>query len=281
MPVAEPPGDVGASGKRPAGERVEHEQLAHAVVGVLRSVLGDALVGAYLHGSAVLGGLRPTSDLDVLALVDRPTTGEERSAIVRELLQISGRNATRGPARPVELTLVQHSQLRPWHPAPIVELVYGEWLRVPLERGEIPEPAPMSDLAPEVTLVLAGNRALFGPPPAELIDPVPQRDLRRAVTAGIPRLVADLESDQRNVLLTLARILATLETDEIMAKDDAAELVAHRLTPGSRDLLLAARQMYLEGVTDEAAGPAWAETKTTARDAATELISEIAGFETD
>jgi Domain of unknown function (DUF4111) len=139
----------------------------------------------------------------------------------------------------------------------------------------------MPDLAPEVTLVLAGNRALFGPPPAELIDPVPQGDLRRAVVAGIPSLLADLEGDQRNVLLTLARILATLEMDQILPKADAAELVAHRLSPASRDLLLTARQMYLDGISDEAAGAAWAETKTLARDAATELISEIAGFESD
>ena len=217
----------------------------------------------------------------MLALVDRPTTGEERSAIVRGLLEISGRKARRGPARPVELTLIQQSQLWPWHPGPIVELLYGEWLRAQLERGEIPEPGPMPDLAPEVRLALTANRVLFGPPPSEVIDPIPQGDLRRAAIAGIPSLVADLESDQRNVLLTLARILATLETDELMAKDDAAELVAHRLTPGSRELLLTARQMYLEGVSDEAAGRAWAETKDAARAAATELISEIAGFETD
>lgn len=261
--------------------RAEHEQLAQSVVGILQGALGDALTGSYLHGSAVQGGLRPTSDLDVLALVNRPTTGEERSAIVRGLLEISGRRASRGPARPVELTLVQQSQLKPWHPSPVVELLYGEWLRTELEHGEIPEPRSMPDLAPEVTLALAGNRALFGPPPRELIDPVPRVDLRRAVVAGIPSLLADLDSDRRNVLLTLARILATLETDEILPKDEAAELVAHRLSPASRELLLTAREMYNEGVSDEAAGPAWADTAAAGRDAATELISEIAGFETD
>jgi hypothetical protein len=238
-------------------------------------------VGAYLHGSAGLGQMRPTSDLDILAIVDRPTTGDERRAIVDGLLQVSGRNAPRGPARPIELTLVQQGQLKPWHPAPVVDLVYGEWLRTSLDSGDIAEPRAVPDLAPEIMLALTGNRTLFGPPPREVLDPVPRRDLRRAVVAGIPGLLADLERDQRNVLLTLARILATLETDEILPKDEAAELVAHRLSPGSRELLLTARQMYLEGVGDEAAGAVWAASRPAALEAATELISEIAGFETD
>lgn len=238
------------------------------------------MIGAYLHGSAVLGGLRPASDVDVLAVIDRPTTHDERRAIVDRLFDISGRRARLGPARPVELTIVQQAEVRPWRYAPVVELLYGEWLRTQLEQGEIPEPAAMADLAPEITLTLAGNRPLFGPPPSEVMDPVPEADLRRAIVAGIPSLLADLESDTRNVLLTLARILATLEMGEIMTKDAAAELVAHRLPHGpARETLLAARQMYLQGVNDEDAGAAWGAAKPAASEAAARLVSEIAGFD--
>jgi hypothetical protein len=218
----------------------------------------------------------------VLAVIDRPTTAEERRSIVNRLLEISGARATRGPARPVELTVVQQSQVRPWQPSPVVELVYGEWLRDAFARGEIPDVGPMPDLAPEVVLALRGNRALAGPPPAEVLDAVPPAALRRAVVAGVPQLLSDLAGDQRNVLLTLARIVATLETDEILPKDAAAELVAHRLPPGpTRDVLLIARQMYLDGVNDEAAGAAWADSKPTAQAAASQLVGEIASFEPD
>ena len=41
------------------------------VLGALRDVLGPALIGAYLHGSAVLGGLHAQSDIDVLAVSAR------------------------------------------------------------------------------------------------------------------------------------------------------------------------------------------------------------------
>ena len=249
---------------------------------ICEQVLDDALIGAYLHGSAVLGGLRPTSDLDVLAVVDRPTTAEERRMIVERLFEISGRRAARGPARPVELTVVEQSELRPWRAAPVVDLLYGEWLREDLKRGDVLEPQPTPDLAPEIVLTLAGNRALFGPPPAEVIDPVPADGLRRAVVAGTPKLVAELEGDMRNVLLTLARIVATLETGEILPKDAAVELVAHRLSAGpQRDVLLLARDMYLQGINDDDAGAGWADLLPTARDVATELVSQIAAYEVD
>lgn len=226
------------------------------------------------------GTLRPTSDLDILAVVGRATTADERRAIVQRLLQVSGNAAAGGPARPVELTIVRQSEVRPWRPGPVVDLVYGEWLRPAFEKGEIPEPRSMPDLAPEIALALAGDRVIFGPPPAEVLDPVPRDDLRRSVVAGVPSLLSDLAGDQRNVLLTLARIVATLETDEILPKDEAAELIAHRLPPGPlRDIVLVARQMYLDGVSDEQAGADWKNLQPVALEAATALVSEIASFD--
>ncbi|HET9853026.1 MAG TPA: aminoglycoside adenylyltransferase domain-containing protein [Candidatus Limnocylindrales bacterium] len=237
----------------------EDAQLAGTVVAILLEVFGGgakgddevgrrgAVVGVYLHGSAVLGGLRPSSDLDILAVVDRPTTADERRSVVNALLEISGRRAYRGPARPVELTIVTAQEVRPWRHGPIVELLYGEWLRDAFERGEVPTPASMPDLGPEIALALRGNWALVGPPPALILDDVPAADLRRAIVAGVPSLLADLESDTRNVLLTFARIWFTLETGIIGSKDEAAAWALERLPDDHEGVLNRARELYLDG----------------------------------
>ena len=237
---------------------------------VLQDVLGAAVVGAYLHGSAVRGGLRGSSDLDVLAVVDRPTTDRERRAVVARLLEISGRRASRGPARPVELTIVQAAQLRPWAPPPIVDLLYGEWLRDDFERGAVPPPGPMPDLGPEIALTLQGDSALFGPPPADLLDPLPPADLRRSVVSGVPSLLADLETDTRNVLLTFARIWFTLETGIIGSKDEAAAWAGPRLPEAHRAVLARARELYLDGLDD-----VWTDAMPAAVAAADHMLSEI------
>lgn len=243
---------------------------ARAVVGILHEELGDAVVGAYLHGSAVMGGLRRSSDLDVLAIVDRPIIETERRSLVRRLLEISGSRASRGPARPIELTLLLQSKVRPWPYPPEVEFVYGEWLRDQYERGFVPAPATMLDLGPEIAITLRGDHALFGPPPAELLDPIPLAAIRRAIVAGIPTLLGELESDTRNILLTFARIWLTMATGAITSKDEAAAWALQRLPDEHRGVLDRARDLYLAGEDDD-----WTDVRGAVFEHAAYVVAEI------
>ncbi|PAZ13526.1 nucleotidyltransferase [Streptomyces sp. SA15] len=212
------------------------------LVPLVRRVLGDDnILGIYLHGSAVLTGLRPHSDIDVLVVVRRQTTHDERRALLGELLKVSGGTK----ARPVELIVVVQSDVRPWRYPPNCEFLYGEWLRADFERGTVPAPGPSPDLAPLLTMVLQGDTPLYGPPPADVLDPVPHDDLRRAIVAGVPQLMNELLSDTRNVLLTLARIWTTLTTGTIRSKDAAADWVLERLPDEHRPVLAHARAVYL------------------------------------
>lgn len=216
------------------------------IVGLAGQVLGNGLVGVYLHGSAVLGQLQPRSDTDVLVVSGRRLTVAERRTLVDRLLVISGRWGRPGAPRPIELTIVVQADVRPWRYPPRMEFQYGEWMRPDLELGDAPPPpTPSPDLAPLLTMVLLGNRALFGPPPAEVLDLVPRDDLIRAITAGIPGLLADLVPDTTNVLLTLARIWTTAATGTIRSKDAAADWVLPRLPEEHRAVLVRARAVYL------------------------------------
>lgn len=249
-------------------------QLA-AIVSLVRDLLGDDALGAYLHGSAVLGTLRPHSDTDVLVVTRRRLTDTERRELTTALMRLSGRHAEGGPARPIELVVVVHDEVQPWRYPPRCDLLYGEWLREGYERGEPATPerhAP--DLAPLLTMVLQGDRPLFGPPPAALLDPVPPGDLRRAVVAGIPGLLADLETDTANVLLTFARIWTTLATDAVRAKDQAADWALDRLPSGAQPALRHARAVYVDGLPD-----AWPGEAEAVRVTADAMLSAILALE--
>ncbi|WP_031478821.1 aminoglycoside nucleotidyltransferase ANT9 [Streptomyces bicolor] len=207
---------------------------------LLHRTLGPTILGVYLHGSATLGGLRPHSDIDVLVVVRERTTEVQRHALVEELLRVSG-----GGSRPVELIVVVQDDVRPWRYPPTRDFLYGEWLRADYERGVTPAPEPSPDLAPLLTMVLLANAPLYGPPPADVLDPVPHEDLRRAIVAGVPELVGELDTDTRNVLLTLARIWTTLATGVIRSKDAAADWALMRLPAEHRAVLAHARDVYL------------------------------------
>lgn len=220
---------------------VPMEQL-RAVVELVGDVLGPEAIGSYLHGSAVRSGLRPASDLDLLVVVRRSLDGRQRRTLLDGLLMLSGCSAG---ARPIELAVVVQSEVRPWRFPPTCDFLYGEWLRQDFEAGAVPGPQRMPDLALLVTMVLAGDHPLAGPPPARVLDPVPHADVVSASVASIPGLLGELDEDTRNVVLTLARIWTTLATGEIRSKDAAAEWALAHLPPEHRRVLGHARTLYL------------------------------------
>jgi predicted nucleotidyltransferase len=216
------------------------------IVDLVRDVLGEDAVGAYLHGSIALDQLRPQSDVDVLVLSRRSTTPDEKRALIDRLLRMSGRGDPSRAARPIELTIVVESEIRPWRYPPRLDFLYGDWMRAEFERGDItPWETPNPDLAPVITMVRFANRPLFGPPPSEVFDPVPLEDLNRAIVEGIRGLLDDLDSDTTNVVLTLARVWTTLATGTIWSKDAAADWVLARLPEVHRLVLARARAVYI------------------------------------
>ncbi|MEU0286495.1 aminoglycoside adenylyltransferase family protein [Streptomyces sp. NPDC006147] len=212
------------------------------VVELVERVVGREVVGVYLHGSAVLGGLKPASDVDVLAVSRRQLGEEERRRLLDGLLRISGMG---DGVRPVELAVVVQSEVRPWRYPPTCDFLYGEWLRAAYEAGQVPRPEAMPDLALLLAVTLAGDHPLAGPPPARVLDPVPRAELIRASVEGLPCLVEELDGDTRNVLLALARVRATLATGRILPKDAAADWALPRLPPEHRPVLAHAKRLYL------------------------------------
>ncbi|MFM9370710.1 aminoglycoside adenylyltransferase family protein [Streptomyces sp. Da 82-17] len=217
------------------------------VVRLAGELLGaDHVIGMYRHGSALLGGLRPHSDIDVLVVVRERPSARVRRALVEALLPVSGPGSGPGAGalRPVELTVVAQGDVRPWRYPPVCAFQYGEWLRGSYERGATPGPEPSPDLAVLLTMVLQGNSPLVGPPPAEVLDAPTAGDVRRALLDSVPELLAELRSDTRNVLLTLARIWCTLHTGTITSKEAAADWALPRLPREHRPALAHARAVY-------------------------------------
>jgi streptomycin 3"-adenylyltransferase len=242
------------------------------VVSLVSEVLGSDFLAAYLFGSAVLGGLRPDSDLDLLALSRRPTTLDEKGALVERLLEISGRRVPEGTCRRVELTIVVLSELTPWRFPPRFDFQYGDWLRSEFEGGNL-EPWPTTenrDLATLLVMVRQYGVPLVGPPAAEIVSPVPEADLCAAMVGDLELLLDDLAPDTRNVLLTFARIWCTLATGEIRSKDEAAAWAHERLPDAQRPALAHARAAYLGKEVDR-----WEELDDQVQALAEQMLLEI------
>lgn len=200
------------------------EQQIKQCVNLLKDILGKDILGVYLYGSTIVGGLQKYSDIDLFVVTDRATTHEEKAKLEANLLQISGIYMKNSKC-PLEMTIVNKSEINPWHYPSNFDFQYGEWLRKEFESGNI-EPWPakeMPDLALLVTQVLLASKTLVGVNPDQLLCEVPYKDFLMATTDALPNLMSDLDNDTRNVLLTFARIWSTVETDTIRSKPAAAD----------------------------------------------------------
>ncbi len=91
----------------------EQRSQIQPVKTVLRDILGDKLLAIYLHGSAVASELKPLSDIDFLAVINRSMTDEQRKDLITSLLQISGRYPTISEdKRWIEVMVFLQSDLR-------------------------------------------------------------------------------------------------------------------------------------------------------------------------
>lgn len=257
---------------RDAADPAATEAQIELLVDGVRDVLGANLVGAYLHGSAVLGGLRPDSDIDVIVVSKRRTTADEKRRLIDLLLSISGKRASRRPGRPIELDVVVESEIRPWRYPPTFDFHYSELWRERFESGDL-EPwtgTTNKDLASALTMVLLGDKPLAGPHPARVFDPVPRSDYIDAILRDTETVDEFLPWDTRNVVLTLPRIWSAVATEAVYSKEDAAGWALPRLPEEHRAVLERARAAYRGEAEDS-----WDDLRLQVRAYADHVVSEI------
>ncbi|MFC5870785.1 AadA family aminoglycoside 3''-O-nucleotidyltransferase [Aquincola agrisoli] len=222
------------------------EQLSRAL-DVIEGHLASALLAVHLYGSALNGGLKPCSDIDLLVTVAAMPDETARQALMLDLLKISAPPGQSKDLRALEVTIVVRNNIVPWRYPARRELQFGEWLREDILTG-IVEPAVIdADLALLITQARQHSIALAGPPAAEFFEPVPESDLFSALadTLKLWKTPMDWAGDERNVVLTLARVWYSAATGKIAPKDVAAEWVVERLPDEHQSALSEARQAYL------------------------------------
>ncbi len=228
------------------------DQLAGARAVLDRHLAPGSVRAIHLFGSAIDGGLRKFSDIDLLVTVDAPLAGPARRALMLELLGVSAWPGSRLTLRALEVTLLVHGDVVPWRYPPRRELQFGEWLRQDLLAGRTEPPGPDPDLAILLTQVRQRSACLQGTPAPDLFDAVPASDFRRALSDTVApwKQPDDWRGDERNVVLTLARIWYSASTGAIASKDEAAAWALERLPARHRAVLEQARAAYL-GTEDE------------------------------
>jgi len=149
-----------------------------AVAGVLRELLGDDLVAAYLIGSGALGGASAAqSDVDVVAVCAAPLPGQTEAALVARL----GELAMTWPLRGLEFVLYSRAAVADPARVPRWELNLTVGPRMDHHQSRDPAADPPHWFVLDLDILRGHGRALAGPPPAEVVGPLPRRRVLEAV----------------------------------------------------------------------------------------------------
>jgi hypothetical protein len=194
------------------------ERCGRAAAAGLRALLGEELLAAYLIGSGALGGVAPDlSDVDVVAVCAGALPAERKQAVVAALSE----RAMTWPLRGLELVLYARDAVADPAGTPRFELNLNIGPRMPLHVSLDPASEPAHWFVLDLAILRDHGRALTGPPPRELVGPIPRRRLLEALRDSLAWHQAN-ESALHQAVLNAGRGWRFAEDGVWCSKDDAA-----------------------------------------------------------
>lgn len=209
--------------------------VLHGFATYLRAILGDYFRGMYLTGSLALGDFDPhTSDIDFIVLTDIALSADLVEALraMHERFDASGSSW----AGKIEAVYIPPEAL---HPNPVSLAHYPQ-----VEKGRPLFMAPLeSGWIFHCYTLREHGVTVAGPDVRPLIDPVDPNDIRRAAAPIAEQWLEQARHDpswlawlygrehQAFVVLTLCRLLYTLDLGSVTSKPAAARWAAQALGP--------------------------------------------------
>ncbi len=221
-------------------QQIKNEYLA---------ILGDTMVGFYVHGSLAFGCFSwARGDLDFLVVVSKEPTWEQKHALI-EILLNADENA---PQKGFEMSIVTEDAVGPFvYPTPYVLHYSNAWrdaYRTDLDgtcrrlRGYDP------DLAAHISVTRAVGYALYGKPIEEVFAPVPAEQYLDSIRLDIENAVDDIAENPVYVTLNLCRVLGYIKEGLVLSKEGGGMWGIANLPAEFRPLVSSTLAYYLDGV---------------------------------
>lgn len=213
-----------------------------------QEILGDNLVGLYLHGSLAAGCFQwNRSDIDFLTVVREPLGQEEKLALA-ETLHAPGEEA---PPAGFEMSVILERYCRA-APYPIpFEMHYSNAHRAAYERDPQAFCREMhgtdEDLTAHILCLHAFGVTLFGPSIARTFDPVRREDAMRAILHDVKDAQAPDVDKPGYYVLNLCRALAYKREGLVLNKRDGGEWALQNLDQEHQRVIQAALNAYQAG----------------------------------
>ena len=216
----------------------------------LLKTLGENLIGIYLHGSLAFGCFHPLkSDIDVLAVVERPLTQPEKEKVIHSLLSIWHF----APEKGYEMSIVLEKVCRRFaYPTPY-ELHFSKaWIgRFREDSKSVCNDFPKTDpdLAAHFAVVKARGITLFGPPAPELFAEIPEEAYLDSIYSDIADCRETVMEEPVYTILNLCRVLSYLQDGKLRSKVEGGQWGVTFFSGSACQMVEKALHLYQTGTT--------------------------------
>lgn len=220
------------------------EALLDSIRQLHQDVLGQLLIGCYVHGSLALGCFQwNRSDIDFLTLVHAQPSPAQKEALIAGLLRLE----LSAPPKGLETSVLCQDACMPFqYPTPFV-LHYSRMHRPQATRDLTGYCKAMhgvdKDLAAHITVTRQSGLVLCGKPIHEVFAAVPPACYLDSILADIGP-GATLDSDPAYTLLNLCRTWAYLDDGLVRSKLQGGHWALSRLSKDQSECIRAALAHY-------------------------------------
>lgn len=196
-----------------------YEDLLRRFTEMSKQILGENLVGIYLHGSSAMGCFNPQkSDLDLILVVYDNITDCVKIEFLNNLPVLN----KEAPAKGIELSIVKREYCDPFvYPTPY-ELHFSpdyiNWIERDINDYVNKLKGTDRDLGAHFTIINHYGKVLYGEPIAKVFGEVPKNNYIDSIWFDIENACDETLRNPMYMTLNLCRVLAYMQNDLVLSK---------------------------------------------------------------
>lgn len=236
-----------------------------------QTILGDNLIGIYLHGSAVMGCFNTRkSDVDLLVVVKDEVSKEHKRKFMDMVVALN----ERVPEKGIEMSIVKESVCNPFvYPTPFelhFSIAHLNWYWSNPQDYVERMNGTDKDLAAHFTIIYHRGKKLYGRAIKEVFSEVSSEAYMDSIWSDIADAKEEIIENPMYMTLNLCRVLAYKREGLILSKKEGGEWAVKCLKKPEY------KEMISEALKEYQTGEAMAINNSVAMEFAEYMLEQIA-----
>ena len=221
------------------------ENVLESFVKQSQNILGDNLVGIYLHGSAVMGCFNEKkSDIDLLIVVDTALSKEVKRQYMDMIVELNAY----APEKGIELSIVRKNVCKPFiYPTPFelhFSITHLQWYKANPSDYIDKMNGIDKDLAAHFTIIYYRGKRLYGKEIKDVFEKVSKEFYFDSIWNDIENAEEEIMENPTYIVLNLCRVLAYKKDELILSKREGGNWGIDNVSKKYHCLILQALDEY-------------------------------------